>query len=512
MPINFIPNDPLAGSTAPAMRVKTPRPNRPASRAGFVFSNTSPQAVSAPGTPGFLFWQCREAGLAALEAWEVVTGNFLRWQGNRRTLRLLQDAGVDLNAFYDRSSFAFFHRQVGSQVFFSGASTDVVAHEIGHGLLDAIRPDLWDVPFLEAGAFHEAFGDCVAVLTALNDLETRQKLLAATSTLKKKNFVESTAEDLSDAIRRLAPNHNAAEPRHAFNTFQFQLPETLPANGGPGALINEVHSFGMLFSGCFYDLIVKIFAAQSSHTAATLLTAVKAAGALLVAGTRTAVVTPRFLQSVGRGMVLADEQSGGKHRDRIREAFGGHGIMLGANTLLAPTSVLAGQAPSLGRAASIGAATRKDLKDRLGVDKGTRLSVDVTDLSGHRFARVVHSQEVSLGSMDKRLKGVTIAAAVPVLVGDSGGRAAVMGALPEPVSTAHEVEAFVMSLLKNNQIEFGGSKAKTAAAGARKTRRGIAADVGGGGADKARPVARETHRVVTVGGRKVLERVRFHCG
>lgn len=510
MPINFIPNDPLAGSTAPAMIQKTPRPNRPASRAGFVFSNTSPQAVSAPGTPGFLFWQCREAGLAALEAWEVVAGNFTRWQGNRRTLRLLQDAGVDLNAFYDRSSFAFFHRQVGSTMLFSGASTDVVAHEIGHGLLDAIRPDLWDVPFLEVGAFHEAFGDCVAVLTALNDLPTRQKLLAVTTTLRKKNFVESTAEELSDAIKRLAPNHNAAEPRHAFNTFQFQIPETLPANGGPGTLINEVHSFGMLFSGCFYDLIVKIFAAQSSHTPATLLTAVKAAGALLVAGARAAIVTPRFLQSVGRAMVLADEQAGGQHRDRIRDAFGGHGIMLGANTLLAPTAVLAGGAPAVGRAASVGTATRKDLKDRLGVAPSAKLKVDVADLAGHRFARVVHSEEVSLGSMDKRLKGVTMAAPMEMILGSSGGRAAVMGALPETVSTGHEVEAFVMSLLKNDQIEFGGPKSKAAAVG-RRGARGIAADAGGGAVDKKRPIARETHRVATVGGRKVLARVRFHC-
>jgi 3-hydroxyacyl-CoA dehydrogenase len=40
------------------------------------------------------------------------------------------------------------------KTFFSGASTDVVSHEVGHGLLDSIRPELWDAPFLEAGAFH----------------------------------------------------------------------------------------------------------------------------------------------------------------------------------------------------------------------------------------------------------------------------------------------------------------------------------------------------------------------
>ena len=158
-----------------------------------------------------------------------------------------------------------------------------MAHEVGHGLLDVIRPDLWDAPYLETGAFHEAFGDCMAVLTGLPDRDTRKQLLAATTTLKKKNFLESTAENLSDGIRRLYPFHNAAEPRHAYNNFQFQIPETLPFDGGPGELINEVHSFGMLFSGCFYDLIAAISASQTNKTEATLLTSAKSAGALLVA-------------------------------------------------------------------------------------------------------------------------------------------------------------------------------------------------------------------------------------
>ena len=104
---------------------------------------------------------------------------------------------------------------------------------MGHGLLDATRPDLWDAVFLETGAFHEAFGDCMAVLTALNDRDSRKQVARGTGTLKKGNFVEATAENLSEAIRRLAADHNAAEPRHAFNTFKFQLPETLRPAAGP---------------------------------------------------------------------------------------------------------------------------------------------------------------------------------------------------------------------------------------------------------------------------------------
>ena len=348
---------------------------------------------------------------------------------------------------------SFFHRTVGGATFFSGASTDVVAHEVGHGLLDAIRPDLWDAAFLEAGAFHEAFGDCMAVLTALHDRETREALLTSTPTLRKQNFVESTAENLSDAIRRLRPTHNAAEPRHAFNTFKYQIPETLPDDGGPGELINEVHSFGMLFSGCFYDLVAGLFAAGSTQTEASLLAAARTAGSLLVAAAGSAVITPRFFQSVGRAMVLADdERNGGANRLLIREAFKRHDIMLGADALLAPATVLDGAAPNARRGARLGASTRRDLTARLQLPRGARLSVGTTELSGRAFTHVVHTRRVPLGALDRRLKGVTIQAAVPVVIGDSGGRAAVMGHIPEPRSTEREVHSFVGSLVQHDQI------------------------------------------------------------
>ncbi len=497
MSINFIPNDPSAGATAPALRVQAKLANRPSGRATFSFSNTSSENTYAQGTKGFVYWQCREAALAAVVGWEGANGNFTRWQGNRRTIALRQDAGVDLNAYYDRAGVSFFHMAIQGTTYFSGASTDVVAHEVGHALLDAIRPQLWDAAFLEAGAFHEAFGDCIAVLTALSDRETRTKLLAQTTTLKKKNFVESTAENLSEGIRKLAPDHNAAEPRHAWNDFRFQIPETLPFDGGPGELINEVHSFGMLFSGCFYDLIAAIFTAQTTRTEATLLAAARTAGALLAEGARTAIITPRFFQSVGRAMVLADEQrNGGANRDRIRAAFERHAIMLGANALLAPATVLAGGTPNVGRAASVSAATRSDLGRRLGVPPGSRMSVGVADLCGRRFAHVEHIQRVPLGGLDRRLRGVSMPCRVPVLVGETGGRPAVMGELPELTATEREVHAFVESLLKNDQIESRPTDAGRDTARPRRGRRAI---------------CRETHRVTTVSGRQTLVRVRFHC-
>jgi hypothetical protein len=495
MPINFIPNDPLAAAGSPPMRRKAARANRPASRASFQFFDVEPQAPASPGTSQFLFWQAREAALTTLAAWETANGSFTRWQGNRTTIPLVQNAVVQLgaqptpNAFYNRASFQFFESTAGAKTTFSGESTDVVAHEIGHGILDAIRPQLIISQVLEVGAFHEGFGDCVALITALLDLPSRT---AVRSSIGVRNFLETTAEDLSDAIRRIQPSHNAAQPRRAVNTLKWQLPSTLPANGGPGVLINEEHSFARIFSGAFYDLIVKL--AGTSPTVASVRTATIKAAKLLAAAAATAPIEPRFFQSVGRAMVLADaSQNGGANREAIKQAFAGHNVLLGTAAMLAPVAALDGAQPSLSATkASLSASARRDLVSRLGVGAGARTAVEVLDIGNERVAQMTVERDVPLGSLSSSLKGVVARVSDSVLVGASGNRAAMLGALPDIDSTTEEVLSYVDSLVKHKRILTKRPKKVVKK-------------------HKLEPMTRHTHEVVTVGGRKELQRRAFAC-
>lgn len=500
MPINFIPNDPSAINAVP-MRRKTPRPNRPSSRAGFRFFNQTQEGQFEIGTPQFLFWQCREAALLALEVWESLNGNLTRWARNRTRLDLRQDNGDDLNAFYDGQSLQFFHHATGNQTTFSGASTDVVAHESGHAFLDRLRPELFDSSATEVGSFHEAFGDCMAVLVALFDQPTRTALLEASPKLANANFVESTAEDLSDGVRRaLGASHPAAAPRHEFNNFQFQLPSTLPRTGPPNVLTSEIHSFGRIFSGCFYDLIRTLFTSSPQQNDAALLSAAKTAGKLLIAGASTAPEAPRFFQAVGRSMVLADQSlNNGANRQAIGDAFARHNIMLGSSAMLAARASLEGKAPKLGarvKTPSLSVSTSEDLRKRIGAAAGARLSVQAMQIGDERVAQVTHYREVPLGSLSNRLKGVIAVAAEPVLVGESGARAAIVSALPEPQMTTDEVHTFVETLLANDQIALENGTAKAS------VKRSIAAVNG-------KPANLPTHKIVSRGGKKVLTRIRY---
>jgi hypothetical protein len=508
--INFIPNDPLAQAGV-SMRQVTPRPDRTAAQAGFTFFDAVAEGVFQPGTPQFLFWQCREAALLAVEVWERLHGPLREWSSEAvdpKRLQLVQNAGIRLNAFYDRESLAFFEHTTNGHTTFSGASTDVVAHEAGHAFLDALRPELFDSSFTESGAFHEAVGDCVAILAALFDADTRTALLAASPDLSAANFVEATAEDLSNGIKlNLGAAHPAAAPRRALNTFKFQLPTTLPTSGGPNVLTSEIHSFGRIFSGCFYDLIRNLFAESAAHDSAALLDAATTAGRLLVQAVQQAPETPRFFQSVGRAMVLVDDATnGGKHRQAIGKAFAAHGVLLGSQAALMPKVALAGGAPTLAKksgagAVSLAASTIKDLKRRIAAEPRARMSLAAINLGAERFVAAVHHRQVDLSSLGKHLKGVIAVAPEPVIVGASGGAAAAFNALPDATTTADEVLMFVKTLVENGRIRVDGAKASKSAVGSAVAALGATVDD---------PLP--THAIRTQGGKKVLKRLRFLCG
>ncbi len=195
--IRFIPNDPFVVADLPERR-KKPRVDPPHGRATFAYVNPSAEGVYDIGSPQFLFWQCRESALAALQVWSKISTPLTQWQGGRQQIMLNHAAGLGLNAEYNRQSLSFRKWDTEDRTIQTGASTDAVAHEVGHAVLDSIRPELWDSTSVEPAAFHEAFADCLALLVGLFDKPTRVALLDGRSRLRAANFLESVAEEVME--------------------------------------------------------------------------------------------------------------------------------------------------------------------------------------------------------------------------------------------------------------------------------------------------------------------------
>jgi hypothetical protein len=199
-----------------------------------------PPRTYAPGSAEFRYWSAAEAAARGAAFWRPLLPPGTNWQPGE-PLNLLLDGGEDFNAYYDRKALNFFHGTAGGRMIYSGESPDIVCHEQGHAILDALRPELFDAGTIEAAAFHESFGDMSALLAALQLPSLRTAMLADTGgDLSRNSRLSRLAEQLGWAIRRQMPS--AVDPdclRNAANAFFYNNPESLPSNAPAVSLSSE---------------------------------------------------------------------------------------------------------------------------------------------------------------------------------------------------------------------------------------------------------------------------------
>jgi hypothetical protein len=446
--VSYVPNDPLASGGPPTRNV-TARNYPPGDIAKFDVQPSAKPGKYDPLTPEFDYWQTKLALIGGLRTWKTLTGSFLdRWWGNQRALPVLTDNGDDLNAFYDRSSLQFFHHGYGGVTVHSAESVDVVVHEQGHALLDAIRSDFFDVPFIEVGALHEAFGDCNAILNAFEDQATREATLKASPDLSKNQFVESLAEQLGDAIRReYGPDSvETGALRHALNTFRWVDPTGLPSWAPADQLAGEVHSFARVFVGAFYDVIRNIYASGPKGQL-NLRNASRTAGALLISAVRTVPAAPDTFSGVGQRMVQADVSANkGVNAKAISDAFAAHGMTLAAPVTSLPVPL----GPRKRRAAT------GELRERLGVPQGTKITVNEVESDNHgTIGHVTAYRAVPLDAEGLQGVNIMVPGVARVQMTRRGGAiAGVLGDVSPATGDAEaQARAFARTLIANGDVK-----------------------------------------------------------
>lgn len=284
--------------------------------------------VYSRGTKGFRYWTAADSLSRGVRCWSRALPGHARWYAGRPLVVDL-DAGVDLNAYYDRQELCFFHAMVGGVEVYSGESPDVLCHELAHALLDAIRPQLWNAASIEVASFHEAFGDIGAMLSALELDSVRESVLADTDgRLSRTSRVSRLAEQLGWAIRQSHPDAVEADClRNAANSFFYRQPEDLPPMAPASALSSEPHSFSRVFTAAWLDSLAGMIEA-TKPTPAGLAAAAADAGQLLVSAIGRARIASNYFAQVAAGLLAADtELFEGRYRAALRRAFVGRGIL-----------------------------------------------------------------------------------------------------------------------------------------------------------------------------------------
>ena len=362
-------DDPLATGAAP---IERPVPKLPAGRMKVTIDAAAPPArLYEPGTPQFRYWVAVEALKRAVSFWSPLLPGGTTWQQGT-TLPVRLDAGDRLNALYNRASLVFFHSTVEGITIFTGESPDVLSHELGHAVLDAVRPQLWDAMSHEVAGFHESFGDISAVLTALQLATVRQRFVAETTGRYRASRVSRVAEQLGWGVRQRRPC--SVEPdclRNAVNCFSYQPPDQLPLMAPASMLSSEPHSFSRVFTGAFFEAFAGMLVTLSLQpTADHVLEASADAGRLLIAAVQAAPVAPAYYAQVAGHLLDADRTLfSGKYANALRFGFLARGI-------LSPSSVAGASEPAAAAAAVAPTGPRRRASSR-------RDDLPLLALSGH---------------------------------------------------------------------------------------------------------------------------------
>lgn len=329
-----------------------------------------------PGTPEFRYWAAADALHRGLELWSRLLPSGTKWYRTvGKALRVDLDAGEDLNAYYNRDGLEFFHANVGGHAVFSGESPDILCHELGHALLDALRPQLFNAASIEAAAFHESFGDISALLCSLQLPSIRSRVLLQTEgRLYRSSRHSRIAEQLGWAIRQVRPD--AVDPdclRNAVNSFFYMDPARLPPDGPAGQLSSRPHSFSRVFTGTFLEMLGGMLRVLGP-TEPNLLRVSLDSGQLLVDAVRRAPVVPAYFSQVAAAMLESDRvRFNGLYRDALKSSFVKHGILslaaAAAKTSLLPEGLSMSAAPEPSEAPELPMAEIVASAYGLGVDR-----------------------------------------------------------------------------------------------------------------------------------------------
>ncbi len=150
-----------------------------------------------------------------------------------------------MNAEYARNEkalfFYYFNNNIGQRIY-TCESFDIVSHEVGHAVLDGLKPHYIESRLPETGALHESFGDITAILSLLEQLDMCEAVIAhSKGDLHSPTFFMRIGEQMGNALGFKMGLRNADN-----NLRIDQVTE-------------EIHDLSRVFTGAFFDILVEMF-------------------------------------------------------------------------------------------------------------------------------------------------------------------------------------------------------------------------------------------------------------
>lgn len=316
-------NDPASGITTTASK-----PILQTNTFSLLIPGAAPAPSNVTSSDAFRYWTAAEALRRGTDFWKSAVQSGKWHRGDELDVNL--DIAGDLQADYDRGGLNFFFGPAGGQTVFASASSDMVCHELGHAILDAVKPELWNSSFQEIAAFHESFGDMSAILCALQVPSFRNAILVETNFhLSRNSRLSRIAEQFGRALHLIDQTVADADClRNAANSFCYTSPLTLPSLPASAQLSSYPHSFSRIFTGALFQALDGMLAAHAANPAAPtpdeLLEVSIDMRDIMIGGVVNAALVPNYFAEVAHRMV---QQSGPKYSAIFETAFVSRAIL-----------------------------------------------------------------------------------------------------------------------------------------------------------------------------------------
>ncbi len=253
----------------------------------------------------------------AVEVAERELGRDLIWPFEASRLIVLPHAGERANAFYDQDThslqFYSFLRANGARPYHTCLSHDVVAHEAGHAILDAVRSRLIESFERESWALHEAVGDLTGMFAALEYPVVRDTILPV---IDQPNLVTEIAD--------------------AFDGERRPIRSLIGVPRDDWELVTTAHELSQKLTTCLYAALVDMVDLAGRHLndpAEALGLARRALQRMFVRGLDFLPPADADFEHMARGMLAADTLAHASDamgfRDALVREFVRYGVLAG---------------------------------------------------------------------------------------------------------------------------------------------------------------------------------------
>lgn len=214
------------------------------------------------GNPEFHQQTVYAVAMKVIQHFQTALGRPVFWRERRhegkseyvKRLRIYPHAFRGANAWYSPERcallFGYFQSPREGGMVYTCLSSDIVAHETTHAVLDGLHPRLLEPTNPDVHAFHEAFADLVALFGRFTLTELVEKEIAATrGRLDAENLLGGLARQFGQAT----------QSRESLRSYTGLKPD-------PGAYINEKesHTRGALLVAAMYQAFLSIYERRSS--------------------------------------------------------------------------------------------------------------------------------------------------------------------------------------------------------------------------------------------------------